>query len=290
MLLPAESTMGVGLNSADQLMLTALRRLDDIYTEKAPFYPEIAVKYSVDPMFQVLCESHNYSVTTIQVHNPHHLILFISNAYQSLIFPYFIVQMLKYTTQVAAHAVYSLCLLLASTRPVPAAAPRASFSSLARSSLNLLSNTVASGVKVVSPGGYNNNNQSNSKSNGSSKSNSKANSFSEPHLVPSNTSTNVAGIAGGSAAQPEFSLRNKNDVNQCLLDYCFVRVREAGKLAAMKLLVRLEGWFLYLILFHFISFYFNIITSSFSVPQLVTIYYSCNIACFSLQVRCRRCC
>eukprot|EP01032_Pedospumella_encystans_P038413 gene38413-43515_t len=61
MLLPAESTMGVGLNSADQLMLTALRRLDDIYTEKIPFYPEIAVKYSVDPMFQILCESHNYS-------------------------------------------------------------------------------------------------------------------------------------------------------------------------------------------------------------------------------------
>ena len=142
----------------------------------------------------------------------------------------------------AAHAVYSLCLLLASTRPVPTAAPRASFSSLARSSLNLLSSTVASGVKVVSPGGYNNN-TTNSKSNGSSKSNSKANSFSEPHLVPSNTnaSANVAGIAGGSAALPEYALRNKSDVNQCLLDYCFVRVREAGKLAAMKLLVRLEG-------------------------------------------------
>ena len=69
MLLPAESTMGVGLNSADQLMLTALRRLDDIYTEKIPFYPEIVVKYSVEPMFQILCESHNYSVTTIQVCN-----------------------------------------------------------------------------------------------------------------------------------------------------------------------------------------------------------------------------
>jgi len=79
MLLPAESTMGVGLNSADQLMLTALRRLDDIYTEKIPFYPEIAVKYSVDPMFQVLCESHNYSVTTIQVNNTLRFISLVPN-------------------------------------------------------------------------------------------------------------------------------------------------------------------------------------------------------------------
>ncbi len=54
--------------------------------------------------------------------------------------------------------------------------------------------------------------------------------------------------------QPEFSLRNKSDVNQCLLDYCFVRVREAGKLAAMKLLVRLEGWF-------HVFYYFNMIIS-----------------------------
>lgn len=67
MLLPLESTMGKGLNSADQLMLSALRRLDEVVSERAAHYPEVKVQYSVDPIFSVLCDASAYSITTIQV-------------------------------------------------------------------------------------------------------------------------------------------------------------------------------------------------------------------------------
>jgi hypothetical protein len=200
MLLPVESTMGVGLNSADQLMLSSLLKLEEVMTEKLPFYPEVKISYSVDPMFNILSAAQKYSVTTIQV---------------------------------AAHAVYSLCLLVASTRPPPQSpAPRSSFSSLARSSFSILSSTVATTVAGAVGGSVK----------ASSKPGSKANSFSEPQSPLSHVAGGAAGAAGCASVAPvEYALRHKLDHNQSLLDYCAVRVREAGKVAAMRLLVRMEG-------------------------------------------------
>lgn len=131
---------------------------------------------------------------------------------------------------------YSLALLVASTRPLQSPAPRASFSSLARSSLNLLSSGVSGvvgGVSSIGNNGRVSTVSGGSKSGSNSKSNSKANSFSEPQptlFAPPAYTTAV-----------EHAARLKADQNQVLLDYAFVKVREAARAAAMKLLVRIEG-------------------------------------------------
>lgn len=67
MLLPAESKMGVGLNSADQLVLPTLQKLDDWMDEKLPFYPEVRVAYSMETVFGILNQAHAFSITTVQV-------------------------------------------------------------------------------------------------------------------------------------------------------------------------------------------------------------------------------
>jgi hypothetical protein len=176
MLMPTESTMGVGLNSADQLVLPALRKLDEVMTEKLPFYPEVKVAYSVEPVFALLCKAQNYSITTVQV---------------------------------AAHLVYSLSLLVASARNL--AMPSAPSSK---------GNSFSGNPKGSSFSG-------NPK--GSSFSGNKGNSFS------SNPPEREQRIFFPDGCDPSGLM------NQSVLEYFAVRIREAGRFAAMKLLVRLEG-------------------------------------------------
>ena len=136
---------------------------------------------------------------------------------------------------------YSLALLIASARPLQSPAPRASFSSLARTSLSLLSSGVSNVVGGVSSvgGGMSGNSivrvssSTKSGSNNNSKPTSKANSFSEPLPLPLPQSAYASAL--------EHAARLRADQNQVLLDYCFVKVREAARNAAMKLLARIEG-------------------------------------------------
>ena len=74
MLLPIESTMGKGVNSADQLQLSALRRLDEEMTAKLPFYPQVKISYSVEPLFAVLSAAHSFSLTAVQVNYEKYLL------------------------------------------------------------------------------------------------------------------------------------------------------------------------------------------------------------------------
>jgi hypothetical protein len=64
---PAESTMGVGLNSADQLAVPALKKLAEAMQAKLPMYPRMRLFYSIEPVFVLLSNAQNYSITAVQV-------------------------------------------------------------------------------------------------------------------------------------------------------------------------------------------------------------------------------
>jgi hypothetical protein len=183
MLMPTESTMGVGLNTADQLMLPALRRLDDVLNDRLPYYPEVRLTYSVESVFNVLCTAHSHSVTAVQT---------------------------------AAHLVYSLSLLVASARnlalPSPAASKGNSFSS-------------NSGHVNGSANAHTN----------------KGGSFSGAPPAKSNSFSSVAPAERASKVFFPEGCDPSGLVHQSLLEYFEVKIREAGRNAALKLLVRLEG-------------------------------------------------
>lgn len=171
MLMPTESTMGVGLNSADQLALPALKRMDEVMSERLPFYPEVRLVYSVEPVFGILCNAQGHSITT---------------------------------THVACHLVYSLALLVASAR------------NLAMPSAPGSKGTSFSGHPKSGSGSFSGPRESHSGSNAP---------LAERH----------SRVFFPEGCDPECL------VHQSLLEFFLVRVREAGKMAAVKLLVRLEG-------------------------------------------------